>query len=163
MRVVKIIAWIFILYIIRTAFGGIIGIWGTAPELLLAFSVIYSFSEWNYSFCTYVMLACGILAGSGVGSSFPADVLIIGAASIAARVFSEHAKFIPGFVRVQTLVIAASAILGTAEYFISYKSFAVNVTALIIYMVYTLVCSCIMYPIIIKTLFPKEKKKLFVV
>ncbi|MCH5212882.1 MAG: hypothetical protein J1G06_07695 [Oscillospiraceae bacterium] len=165
MRTVKIIAWILAIYIIQTVFAGLIGIRGIVPDLLLGFSVIYSFHEQRYNSCTYIMLACGMLAGSCVGRSFPADVLVIGAASVAAHELSGRIRFVPKFVRTELMVAAAAVVLSAAEYFISYKALGANaaIRNILPYATYTLICSFIMYPLIVKTLFKKEEKQLLVV
>lgn len=165
MRTVKIISWIFVIYIIQTVFAGIIGIREAVPDLLLGFSVIYAFREKRYKPCVYMMLVCGMLSGSCVGRSFPVDVLITGAASVAAHELSYRLRFVPKFIRAEITVAAAAVVLSAADYFISYRTLGADavITGIIPYGTYTLICSCIMYPIMVKTLFKKEEKQLLVV
>ena len=165
MRLVKIIAWIFIIYIIQTVFAGLIGIQKTVPDLLLGFSIIYSFHEKRYNSCIYILLACGMLAGSCVGRSFPADVLIIGTASIAAHELNGKIRFIPKFIRTEFMVAAAAIVLSAAEYFISFRTLGTDalIRSIVPYAAYTLICACIMYPLIMKTLFKKDEKQLLIV
>ena len=165
MRVIKIISWIFILYIIQTAFGRVIKIYDTVPNLIAAFSVIFAFCSESDTEASYIMLVCGILSGSCAGRIFPVDVLVIGCASLASRGVSRYLRFIPRFIRVQAVSMVCAAFLAAAEYMIINKAidFGAAERNILPYMIYTLVCSCIIYPVVIKTLFRKPERKLLVV
>ena len=165
MRVVKIIAWIFSIYIIQTVFGEFINIMGTVPDLLLAFILIFAFHEWNYKTVAYVTLSCAVLAGSSVGQQFSLDVLAMSAAAVLVHGMSERARFIPKPVRVECALAVSAAVISAAGYFIIYKSMglAVIMGSILPHTAYTVVCGCIMYPIVVKTLFPKQNKKVFII
>lgn len=165
MKIFKTAVWIAILYIIQVVFVKVIGIMGAVPDLMLAFSVIYALHEQKWSACAYVMVICGILAGSAVGRSFPLTVLVIGAASVWARISAETAKFIPKFAKLIFIMICAASVLGAAEYF-AFSGIAVNliiVRKAAPYAAYTLIAAMILYPFVSRFLFRKSVERLLIV
>lgn len=165
MKIFKTAVWIAILYIIQAVFVKVIGIMGTTPDLMLAFSVIYSLNEQKWSACAYVMLICGILAGTAVGRSFPLVVLVVGMASLWARACTDMAKFIPKFIKLIFIMICAAALLGAAEYF-AFSGITVNmgiVKNTVPYAAYTLLAAMILYPFVSRFLFSKSAERLLIV
>lgn len=163
MRIVKIIIWILLAFVLR-AFR-IIEINGCMPDFLLAFSVIFAVLERSDLHCAYTMLICGILSGSCTGHIFSLDVMIIGGASVAAHALHSHALFVPKLLKALPVILAGAALMGVAQYFIVFKTVDIGMLAggLIIYAVYTGICGCIMYPLMVKTLFRSQSAKFFTI
>lgn len=165
MKIFKTAVWIAILYIIQVVFVKVIGIMGTMPDLMLAFSVIYALNEQRWSVCAYIMLICGILAGAAAGRYFPLAVLIIGAASVWARTFADTAKFIPKFMKLVFIMVCAASVLGAAEYF-ALSGIEMNmglVKNAVPYAAYTLLAAMILYPLVSRFLFRKSAERLLIV
>lgn len=164
MRTIKIIIWIFALFILQSVFGGVIGIRGCVPELLLCFTVCFAICD-SSRISAYVLIACGILSGSGVGRVFPIAVIVIGGAGLIACGMASRLRFIPVFVRALAIIALCAFVMCSAEYFTAYKAitFTVLVTRLLPFTLYTAAWGGIMYPTVRRTLFKKTEKKLLVV
>ena len=165
MRIVKIGVWMFIMYILQTAFGKTISINGASPSLIAVFSVMFSFLTPNDREALYVTVISAVLAGSCVGRVFPFEVLAVGAGSVGARALVKYLRFIPQFIRLMVIVLVFSAALITGGFFLENRAIGINAVLyrLIPSLVYTMVCACIMYPIMQKTLVKKTEKKLLVI
>lgn len=166
MRIIKIVLWIVLMYIVQTVFGDVISVLDAMPELILVFSIIFAFRERNFIDVSYVLIACGIAAGSCSGKSFSTVLLIVGAASIAAYGFSNILRFVPKYIRCLILILISALAIGTAECFYYNSIISLNLIYIDIlpYVIYTGLSSCLIYPLMALTLFPKEKtKKLLVI
>lgn len=165
MRIIKNIAWILSLYVIQTVFGRFIKINETVPNLLAAYSVITAFLAASEKEMIYVLLLCGIISGSSVGHIFCSDVFIIGTMSILSHAAAEYVRFVPGFVRALIMCLAAAALLAAAECLAVNHTIGINdvLHSILPYTAYTLAAACIIYPLIVKTLFKKKDKKLMVI
>lgn len=165
MRTVKIVLWIILLLIVKTVFVRVIGISGIMPELLMAFAVIFAFHERRLSVASYVIIICGAVAGAGIGESFPVLVLVTGAAGITAYRANSVLRFIPKYIRCATIVAAASIIYGVLRCLLNMGMFQLNMIfeSLIPYVIYTTIAACIIYPLIIKTLFKEDKSKKYLI
>lgn len=165
MRTVKIVLWIVLLLIVKTVFVRVIGISGIMPELLMAFAVIFAFHEHRLSVASYVIIICAAVTGSCVGESFPVLVLVTGAAGIAAYGAKNVFRFIPKYIRCVVIVAAASVVYGVLRCLLNVGIFQLNVIfeSLIPYVVYTTIAACIIYPLVIKTLFKEDKNKKYLI
>lgn len=166
MKIIKIIVWVVLLYIIRTVFGGVISVFDSMPELLLVFSVIYAFNERRFSDASYMIVICAILTAVSSGKSFSTVLLITGAASVASHELFNVMRFVPKYVRCLILILASSFLIGAAECFYANNVITPQLlfTGILPYVIYTGISSCVIYPLMAKTLFPKEKsRKLLVI
>lgn len=161
MRVVKIILWILLMLIVKTVFVKVIGIGGAMPELLMAFAVIFEFHELRLAAASYVIIACGMAAGSCMGENFPAAVLVIGAAGLVARGASYYFRFIPKIIRCLFIVAAAAFVYSFIVYFIHSADVALMelLSCVLPYVIYTTAAAAVMYPLIIRTLFHEDRNK----
>ncbi len=162
MRIVKIVLWIICVTAAQTVFGSAFGILGTMPDLILAFSVIFSLCERDILTSGAVLLVCGVTDASGAGHLFPAALLGVVCASLIARESNGILRYIPGFVKTFFITAAAAFVIGAAEYFagnltINIKCILENILP---YTVYTVIGECIMYPLIRRTLFREKSKSL---
>lgn len=161
MRVVKLVLWILLLTVIKTVFVKVLGFGGIMPEPLMAFAVIFAFHEYRLSVATYVILACGMIAGSCIGESFAAMVLVTGAAGIVARGASMYFRFIPKFVRCLFIIAAAALVYSCIIGFAQSGLFTLSLllSDVLPYVIYTAAAGAVIYPIIVKTLFREDKNK----
>ena len=161
MRVVKIILWILLMLIVKTVFVKVIGIGGAMPELLLAFAVIFSFHELRLLTTSYVIIACGIAAGSCMGENFTAAVLVTGAAGLVARGASYYFRFIPKYIRCLFITAAAAFVYSFIIYFIHSAAVVPMelLSCVLPYVIYTTAAAAVIYPLIIRTLFHEDKNK----
>lgn len=164
MKLLKQILWIIILFIIQTVFAGAVNILGFAPDLLLAFAVIFVVCEKDWTSTLYISLACGILAGSCAGREFSVVVLVFGACGALSQLPLGRIKFIPGFIRAFFAAVFAAFIMGAAEFFIASGTIsAAGVLGSVLpFTAYTAAAVCILYPLVRHSLFRRSAKKLVV-
>jgi predicted metal-binding protein len=138
---------------------------GAVPDFLLAFAVIFAFCERKQELGAYVFLACAVVCGACIGRSFPITVLGISVAGIAAHGAYSKMKYIPECVRAIFITAVAAFAIGAAEFFVAHTALSVRgiLYGIVPYTAYTTAAACIMYPIMKKTLFKTEDKKLFVI
>lgn len=160
-KIIKIVMWILLLYILQTVFANLIDINGILPELLFSFSVIYAFREKSFVYASYIIVICAILSGSMIEGSFPMTVIIVGVAGIASFYFKNIAKFIPGIWRCTSLIAVSTFLLGAGHCFIVMRTINTYslVTEIIPYTIYTSIVSIIMYPLIWRVLFKERSEK----
>lgn len=162
MRILKIVLWIICVTVVQTVFGRGFCIFGTMPDLILAFSVIFAFCERDAFVSGVVLLVCGVIDASCAGHLFPSALLAVVCAGLLSREANSVLRYIPGFVKSLFITAAAAFILGVTEYFavnltISVKCILENILP---YTVYTLIGGCIMYPLIRRTLFRQKNRSL---
>lgn len=165
MRKFKIAIWMIVVYIIQTVFCGVIDFNGTAPDLLLAFTVIFAFYELELKATTVIILLSGVLSGSEAGRIFPAVMIVTGIAGLLSRGLFKMFKFVPQCIKIISVIIVASFLLCSFEYFAMYKSIpaAALMESILPYVAYTGVAGCIMYPIVKRTLFSNRNQKQLIV
>lgn len=165
MRNVKLIIWICLIYIIQSSFGSCISIFGYVPDLMLAFAVMFSFRERDRLLSSVVLVICAILSGVLAERMFPAAVIITALAGAFANMAYDRMKYVPKWMRSVVLTGAAAMVMGTVQYFFAGMSF--NLTAIlkgiVPYAAYTFAASCVMYPVMARTMFMKQAKKLLIV
>ena len=164
MRIAKHIIWFVLLTVIRTVFGRLIAIYGTVPDLLAGYSMITAFCTRDDKEAAYVLLAAGVLSGSCVGNIFPAEVFFIGIGSLAARGAADYFRFIPAPVRVLAVILLTAAALSATECLVTYHAIDRGAVLydILPFTLYTTAAACVMYPIVIKTMYKKTEKKLIV-
>ncbi len=165
MRKLKLVVWMLLIYLFQTVFCGAINFNGTAPDLLLAFAVIFAFYEWETNLAALIIILCGVLAGSEAGRVFPAAVLVTGVAGLMSRALFKTAKLVPEFVKIISVIIVAAFSLCSFEYFTVYKSISVYALlySILPYVIYTTLAASVMYPLIKKTLFRMQDKKQLII
>lgn len=164
MRIVKHIIWLILLTIIQTVFGRLIAVYGIVPNLLAGYSIITAFCTRDDKEAAYVLLAAGILSGSCVGHLFPADVFFIGFGSVAARGVADYFRSVPAIVKISVLTALTAAAVSATECFVAYRRIDLSAALynVLPFMLYTAVAACVMYPIVIRTMYKKTEKKLIV-
>ncbi len=165
MRIVKLGVWLLVLYLLQTVFGRLISIYGAIPSLIAAFSVMFSFLAPDDKEAAYITVIAAVLAGSCAGHSFPFEVLLIGAGSVAARGLAGYFKHIPRLLRLMVIVMVFTALLITGGYYIANRSINVNTLLYVLLpqLIYTMACALVMYPFMMRTLFKKTEKRLLVI
>ena len=165
MKIFKLAVWTVLFFILQTVFADAIRLYGCVPDLLTVFAMIYSFYETDKTYLLFTVLACGILAGSGVGREFSTVVLFTALSCSAVHLSSEHFRFIPGFIRLFTVITVFVFILGLSEFFIAGRGFSAIglVNKILPYTIYTIITGLIMYPFMMRTILYKPRKKLTVV
>lgn len=164
MRIFKHIIWLVLLTVIQTVFGQLIAIYGTVPDLLAAYSIITAFCTRDDKEAAYVLLTAGILSGSCAGHMFPVEVLFIGIGSAAAHVAAEYFRFLPALVRILVVTLLTAAAIAVTESFAAYRAIDTGEVLFDIlpFVLYTTAAVCVMYPIVVKTMYKKTEKKLIV-
>lgn len=164
MKTLKLVLWIFVLYIIQNIFYPIISVTGFIPDFLLGFTVSYAAIEHRFSKISPVIIICAVLAGTGTGRVFPITVAFIGFAGVASYIICGYMRFIPRIIRTQSVTAVFAFLMYVAEFFVSGKTvtygFIVN-TALWCTLA-TVVASCVIYLILKRVMFKDTEKKLLV-
>lgn len=164
-RVIKIVVWILVLYIIQTAFGGLISVWNCIPELVFGFAVILCLNERDFKTRLYVTLATSLIIASEAWRCFGVVVLGMGVACAAADVLQRYFRFVPLASKALLITVLAVYCIDIAELFIQNSD--ISIAALygtsLYTAIYTGLTVCIMYPLVIKTLYTEKKKKLLIV
>ena len=157
MRILKIVLWIAVIFLLETVFTRIIGIRGILPDLLLAFTVAFALRERSLAAVVYIMLICGVLSGSMLGRSFPACVLAAACAGLAARSLRSSIKFVPVWLKNAVLMLFTSFLLSSAEYLFAYGTITPGglFFSILPFTAYTTAASCAVYPLV-KRVFCKD-------
>ena len=160
MRAFKLTVWILALYVIQAVFGDCISVFGASPDFMLAFAIAFSFMEKRVSKCGYIIVICAVLGGACVGRVFPVVVFLPGLSGVFAHILSGYLRFVPGFVRVTLLTLAAAIATGAVECLtaVGYVDFSKVFTAA----VYTAVMSVAVYYALKRTLFKENIKSLII-
>ncbi len=160
-KIIKIIVWLLVMYILSTVFAGLIKINGVMPELMLSFAVIYAFREKSFASASYIMVICGIVSGSMLASIFPISVIVIGVASIIAFYLKNTAKFIHGVVRCEIVIALAVVLMSAAGCFVALRTIDLNslYMEIIPRAVYTVIAAAVMYPLMGVTFFRERTEK----
>ena len=116
MKKLKLVLWIFVLYIIQNIFYPIISVTGIIPDLLLGFVVSYSALEHRFNKLSPVIIICAMLAGTGTGRVFPITVALTGFAGVASYIACGYMKFIPQIIRTQSVTLFFAFLMCVAEY-----------------------------------------------
>lgn len=161
LKALKTAIWIFALFIIQTAFGAVTAINGITADFLLAFAIPFGFLERRHTVAARVIIICAVLAASQPGRIFPITVLVIGLAGVLANRLFDYLRFVPGIIRTQLTVAVTALLMCSAELFAA--DIRTPITAVysfaVPYAAYTVAVSCILYLIIKRTIFGKDKKK----
>ncbi len=157
MRTLKIVLWIAVMFLLETVFADVIGIMGVVPDMLPAFAVSFAFCERRTAPAVYIMLICGALTGSMLGRSFPACVLAVACAGLAAHSLRSAVKFVPVWLKNAVIVLFMSFLLASAEYIFARATITPHglFYSIIPYTVCTTALSCAVYPLV-KRVFFKE-------
>ncbi|MGN1115865.1 MAG: hypothetical protein ACI4TH_04805, partial [Candidatus Ornithomonoglobus sp.] len=99
MRIAKIVLWIICVTIVQTVFGSVFCVFGTMPDLILGFSVIFALCERDIFASGVVLLVCGVIDASGAGHLFPAALLGVVCAGLLSREANSVLRYIPGFIK----------------------------------------------------------------
>ncbi len=163
MRTVKIAVWIAVLYLLQTVFGRLISVYGITPQLLTAFAVLFPFISEDDKESAYTALVCAALSGAMVGHYFAADMIVIGVAYLISHFAVQNIRFVPSWIRAHTMTALAAFVYAAVVCFsakMSVNGFDIR-RYILPNVIYTLICSFVMYPIIKKTLFGKADKVLW--
>lgn len=160
-KLIKIILWFLLLYILQTVFAGLLKISGIMPELMLSFAVIFSFKERNFNTISYIAVISGILSGSIINSIFPIAVIVVGVSAVIAFYLKNIMKFIPGIVRCLILTAISAFMLSAVQCFAAAKTISIYglYAEILPYIIYTMISVIIMYPILVHTFFKEHKEK----
>ncbi|MGN0162912.1 MAG: hypothetical protein ACI4EA_04920 [Candidatus Ornithomonoglobus sp.] len=164
MRIVKIVLWIICITVVQTVFGRCLGVFGTMPDLLLAFSVIFAFCERDIFVSGAVLLVCGVIDASGVGHLFPAALLGVVCAGLLAHEANSVLRYIPGFIKTFFITAAAAFVIGVVEYFAGHITMSIKciLENILPYTAYAVIGECIMYPLVRRTLFRRKSNSLII-
>ncbi|MBQ3426062.1 MAG: hypothetical protein IJH37_02825 [Clostridia bacterium] len=164
MRIVKHIIWLILLTVIQTVFGRLIAVYGTVPNLLAGYSIIIAFCAKDDKEAAYVLFGAALLSGSCVGHLFAADVFFIGIGSAAARVAVEYFRFVSAPVRISAVTALTAAAIAVVECFAAHHTIDAGAILHIVlpFVLYTTAAACVLYPIVMKTMYKKTEKKLIV-
>jgi hypothetical protein len=164
MKILKLTLWTVLFFILQTVFADLLRIYGHIPDLLMVFAMIYSFYETDKTYLLFTVLACGILGGSGLGREFSLVVLFTALGSAVSCLAGERLRFIAAPVRLFAVMIFFVAALGFSEFFIVKQTFSFTalLNDVLPHTAYTLITGIIMYPIMMRTILYKPKKKFIV-
>lgn len=164
MKNLKLVLWIFVLYIIQNIFYPIISVTGIIPDLLLGFIVSYSALEHRFTKLSPVITICAVVAGTGTGRVFPIVTLFLGLGGVASYVMTNYLRFIPQFIRAQAVTAVFSFIMCVAEFFASARTLTYGfiINTAIWQTVYTVAVSCVIYLILKRIIFKDTEKKILI-
>lgn len=164
MKTLKLVLWIFILYIIQNVFCPIISITNIVPELLLSFAVSYAAVEHRFNRLSAVVIVCAVVSGTGTGRVFPIVTTLVGVGGMASYLFRGYLRFIPQFLRTQAVTAIFAFFICVAERFVFSHNFTSSffVDIALWYTVYTVAVSSVIYLILSKTILKDTNKKILI-
>ena len=162
MRKLKLVLWIFVLYLLQNIILPILSGSAVVPELLLGFAVSYTVLECKFSNTSAVIVITSLLTATGTGRVFSLVSVLAGLAAITAYFIKDYVRFIPQFVRTQAVIAVFAFIMCISEYFIYSKTMSAGfiLNTALPYTVYTIAASCVIYLILKRTMFKANDKKL---
>lgn len=162
MKKFKLVLWIFVLYLLQNIIFPILSGSAIVPEFLLGFAVSYTVLESKFSKASAVIIITSLLTATGTGRVFSLVSVLAGLAAVTVYIIKDYIRFIPQFVRTQTVIAVFAFIMCISEYFIYSKTMSVGfiLNTALLYTVYTIAASCIIYLILKRTMFKANDKKL---
>lgn len=164
MKTLKLVLWIFVLYIIQNIFYPIISVTGIVPDLFLGFVVAYSAFEHRFNKLSSVIIICALVAGCGTGRVFPVVTLFVGLSGIAAYQLCSYLRFIPQFLRMLVLTAVFAFVMSITEFFALSRTITSEfITGTALWQtLYTVLVAGIIYFAVKKTILKNKEKKLLI-
>lgn len=156
MKTIKIVLWIFVLYIIQNVFYPIMSVSGIVPDLIVGFAVSYPIIEPRLRKASPIIIICAVIAGTGTGRIFPVVTLFCGFASTMSYLTNGQ-RSIPNTLRVALITVICVYLMSVTEYFVLFKEIKTGflIGNALWHTLYSAVAASIIY-IAVKT---KNKKK----
>ncbi len=164
MKKIRLVLWVFVLYIIQNVFYPIMSISGLVPDLILGFTVAYSCIEPRFKKLSPLIIICAIIAGTGTGRVFSIVTLFTGLAGIASYLMCSYMPFIPKILRVLLITLLGAYLAGVAECFVLTKAltYAFLAGPALWQAIYTAIVSCIIYLILNRSVNKNTQKKILI-
>ena len=163
MRRLKHTLWIALLFLVQTVIINDLRAFSVRPDIILPFVVLSALKEDSFKVASVLSVVCAVLAGALCGKNFPFAVLFYTYTGAIVFNTKRRSRYMPTLLRYFLWVGAAALISETVSYLILYKSLQWFLKAFILYMIpsviYTLITSAILYPIIVSTLYKTGIKK----
>lgn len=165
MRNFKVFLWIFIIFLIQTVILRHIHILGAVPSLVMAYVVCIIIMENEFSSAVTISTICSFVMGALSGRDFIIMTLFYAYTSIIVFALRKKPAYVNNGVKAAAWTFILSAVLEII-FFLLGNGF-LNVRALIYIALPTAVINTviagIVYPILKRTMYKEEKKKLLIV
>jgi len=163
MRRLKYTLWIALLFLVQTVIINDLRAFSVRPDIILPFVILSALKEDSFKVSAVLSIVCAVLAGALCGKNFSFAVLFY--TYTGAIVFNSKRKsrYMPTLLRYFLWIATAAVISEAISYLILYKSLQWFLKAFILYMIpsviYTLIASAFLYPVITSTLYKNSTKK----
>lgn len=164
MRNFKIFLWIFIIFLIQTVILGHIHVFGAVPSLVLAYIVCVMVMENEFRSAVTISIICAGIMGGLSGRDFMITVLFYVYSSIIIFALRKKPAYVNNCIKVIMWTLISSAILEIL--FFAVRNLSLNLSMLINdalpTAIFNVVLAGILYPILKRTMYKEEKKKLLI-
>ncbi len=165
MRNFKIFLWIFIIFLIQTVILGHVHVLGAAPSLVMAYMMCIMIMENEFRSAVTISIICSFVMGALSGRDFIIITLFYAYGSIIVFALRKKPAYAHNAVKAVTWTFALSVLLEILLFLIANRF--LNLHALFYIVLPTAVINAvvtgILYPILKKTMYKEEKKKLLIV
>lgn len=164
MRKFKIFLWIFIIFLIQTVVLARVHIFGAVPSLVLPYLICVMLLENELKKAAVIGAVCSAAAGALCGREFSVTVLYMFYCSLAVFALKKKPRYINGFIKALFWTFIASGVLEILFFVLR----AMTVTAaMLLYgalptAVINTVFAAVIYPVLKRTMYKEEKKKLLI-
>lgn len=164
MRNFKIFLWIFIVFLIQTVIVARIHVFGAVPSLVLAYVMCVMVLENEFRNAVTISIICAAAMGALSGRDFPLTVLFYSYTSIMVFALRKKPAYIGNFPKAIISTFILSALFEVIMYVL--RTMSVDMSVLthnaLPTAVFNVIFVMIIYPILKKTMYKEEKKKLLI-
>ena len=162
MRNFKIFLWIFVIFLVQTVVLSPIHIFGAVPSAVLAFVMCVAILENEFRTAVIISGICAVVMGAIGGRNFTEITLFYAYSSIIVFAARKRPRYVGNFPKTIVWTFIMSAILEILLFVIREMTLDVSVifSDALPTAVFNTVIAVILYPILKKTLYKEEKKKI---
>lgn len=163
MKKFKLFVWAVILIIFQTVFAHYIRIFDTSPLFILPTVIVIMFMEDEFSNAMIIAAIGSVCAGVFTGRNFFISIIIVMLFSIIIFSCRARLRYMPEIWKVVLWTGIVTFIWETLSYLCLYHTLSGYISMLVphvlVSIIYNIVISCIIYPLIKKTIYGYKEKR----
>ena len=167
MKKLKIFVWIAMLFILQLTLAHYLTVSGIEAMFILPFIAAFALLEEDFRYTVMVGAICGICTGSLMGYNFFLSMVFILLSAIVAFNFKKRPLYMPHFIKSCIWTALLSLIWETMAFFTSYFDFTqyseIFISHILIAVIYNTFMIIIIYPLLKKTIYEKEKQRKLII
>ncbi len=160
----KVFLWIFIVFLVQTVIVARIHVFGAVPSLVLAYVMCVMILENEFRNAVMISIICAAVMGALSGRNFSLTVLFYSYTSIIVFALRKKPAYIGNFPKVIISTFILSALFEVIIYFLRTLTLDVNILLdnALPTGIFNAVLAAVVYPVLKRTMYKEEKKKLLI-